>query len=503
MGSIEVPACSDLSIPLTMIPTPPGNILSYGSSLYTGAIPTPFTNPLHAAEADAASPAETAARCDELRTLISERLTAALQRERQHMPPARRGQQLVMKTGGAALPDLLPLQEELYELCAEPSDHPLLQGADLGSRPLGSLAHPSKVASSYDGSRTPIIDPRLALLGFLEQATPDAELSARLSRDPEQYVGQIYTTFEHTFHPGSTGSQQGEQVEHLHNVPGATGPVPARLVYLQHPRTEGSDETILNLVWRFEVPMSDNAYEVYVDATRPRTISAVLDWVSSMPADNMFARERAERMREREAEQKRRAALIAKARKTSKYIPSLIAPTFGASKNAQAEEPGTPLVPQYRVFKWGINDPSEGHRSLELGAHDTLASPLGWHTVPHLLTPFPDAVDPARRVVGNETRYLDTRGNNVMAQIHNDTNIDWIHAHRAKGVENASHLVFDFELGWRKADKTHATHPLPAEYADAAISQLFYTVNQIHDLNYRYGFDERAGNFQVSLRLPA
>ncbi len=33
-------------------------------------------------------------------------------------------------------------------------------------------------------------------------------------------------------------------------------------------------------------------------------------------------------------------------------------------------------------------------------------------------------------------------------------------------------------------------------YTDASISQLFYTVNTVHDTHYRYGFDEQAGNFQ-------
>ena len=34
--------------------------------------------------------------------------------------------------------------------------------------------------------------------------------------------------------------------------------------------------------------------------------------------------------------------------------------------------------------------------------------------------------------------------------------------------------------------------------ADAAATNLFYWANRAHDLHYRYGFDEAAGNFQQS-----
>lgn len=33
-------------------------------------------------------------------------------------------------------------------------------------------------------------------------------------------------------------------------------------------------------------------------------------------------------------------------------------------------------------------------------------------------------------------------------------------------------------------------------YIDLAVTQLFYTSNMFHDLTYRLGFDELAGNFQ-------
>jgi hypothetical protein len=39
---------------------------------------------------------------------------------------------------------------------------------------------------------------------------------------------------------------------------------------------------------------------------------------------------------------------------------------------------------------------------------------------------------------------------------------------------------------------------LPLTYRDAAVTNLFYWMNRAHDLHYRYGFDEQAGNFQAN-----
>ena len=50
-------------------------------------------------------------------------------------------------------------------------------------------------------------------------------------------------------------------------------------------------------------------------------------------------------------------------------------------------------------------------------------------------------------------------------------------------------LVFDFPLD--------LTQP-PSTYRPAAVSNLYYANNRIHDVLYRYGFNEPAGNFQVN-----
>ena len=38
----------------------------------------------------------------------------------------------------------------------------------------------------------------------------------------------------------------------------------------------------------------------------------------------------------------------------------------------------------------------------------------------------------------------------------------------------------------------------PSAYRAAAVTNLFYWTNLLHDVHYRYGFDEAAGNFQVN-----
>ncbi|KAJ1963489.1 hypothetical protein GGI12_002021 [Dipsacomyces acuminosporus] len=114
----------------------------------------------------------------------------------------------------------------------------------------------------------------------------------------------------------------------------------------------------------------------------------------------------------------------------------------------------------YSVFPRTVNDPIEGKRQLVSDPASTSASPKGW--------------------VSSGT----TVGNNVWAQ-NNPTGGDaWKNNYRPKA---ASGNRFDYPLDFSKA---------PPSYVDAAITQLFYTVNTMHDLSYIYGFDEAAGNFQ-------
>lgn len=109
--------------------------------------------------------------------------------------------------------------------------------------------------------------------------------------------------------------------------------------------------------------------------------------------------------------------------------------------------------------------PPEVARSLvTLSALDTAASPNGW---------IDDGV-------------TETRGNNVDA--HLDLNSDNI-ADTPRPQSTGAGRVFDPPL-----DLTQA----PSAYRDAAVVNLFYWNNVIHDRYYGLGFTEAAGNFQIN-----
>ena len=144
-----------------------------------------------------------------------------------------------------------------------------------------------------------------------------------------------------------------------YNVPGALDAVPSKRVWVQSPNSPTSK---LTRAWKFEVRMAENWYEAYMDEAHPSVIHSVIDWASD-------------------------AALAP--------IPT---------------EPKPEVLPKYRVWNWGINDPSEGTRSLETG-YDVLASPIGWHAIPAAQDPSaPSFADPT--LILNSTT---TWGNNVRA----------------------------------------------------------------------------------------
>lgn len=120
----------------------------------------------------------------------------------------------------------------------------------------------------------------------------------------------------------------------------------------------------------------------------------------------------------------------------------------------------------YTVFPLGYNDPRDGPRVHVLDPADDVASPFGWHS--H----------------GDDKNFTTTVGNNVYAHENLDGSYGWENNHRPDGSKA---LIFNNTL-----DLTEQ----PKESIDAAITNLFYWNNVIHDLFYRYGFDEKAGNFQ-------
>ncbi|TPX58887.1 hypothetical protein PhCBS80983_g02849 [Powellomyces hirtus] len=120
----------------------------------------------------------------------------------------------------------------------------------------------------------------------------------------------------------------------------------------------------------------------------------------------------------------------------------------------------------YHIFPLGTNDPESGGRVMVKDPEHSIASPMGWHNQ------------------GSGGKHTVTIGNNVFAHENLEGNSRWINNHRPDG---GSSLTFDFPIDFTKN---------PSAYVDAAITNLFYWNNAIHDLLYMYGFDEKAGNFQ-------
>lgn len=252
----------------------------------------------------------------------------------------------------------------------------------------------------------------------------------------------------------------------------------------------------LRLTHRFEVPMKHNEYEGYVDAL-DGTIRAVADWTSpgtsgtpslARPdfADVKVANTGLDEM------------LLGPVRKLKEWLP------FGAT--AAAEDDAAPPTasdsseesksPSYKVFTWGTNDPSEAKRTYQFARHDPEVSPYGWHAHPSSRTPFTGR-DPNQVVDGNLTKYSDTRGNNVFVSwggISNDDAFD-PESPRPKGTVIDGSRTFDYPYPWRKYDEKKKELP-PKEYALASQTQLFYTINEYHDMLVHYGFDGAAGNFE-------
>ncbi|MEZ4892349.1 MAG: M36 family metallopeptidase [Saprospiraceae bacterium] len=124
----------------------------------------------------------------------------------------------------------------------------------------------------------------------------------------------------------------------------------------------------------------------------------------------------------------------------------------------------------YNVFALPLLAPNEGNRSIVVNPYDPMASPYGWLDI--------DGQE------GAEFTY--TRGNNVWAfdDRANDNTPD-----PTESADAGPTLAFDFPYD--------ANSEAP-DNALAAIANLFYMNNMMHDFTYRYGFDEEGGNFQTN-----
>jgi hypothetical protein len=82
--------------------------------------------------------------------------------------------------------------------------------------------------------------------------------------------------------------------------------------------------------------------------------------------------------------------------------------------------------------------------------------------------------------------FTTTRGNNVHAYLDRDNDNQ---PDAGQDVDGGPGLTFDFPLDLSQQ---------PTTYQPAAVTNLFCMNNVVHDVMYRYGFDEAAGIFQTN-----
>jgi hypothetical protein len=150
--------------------------------------------------------------------------------------------------------------------------------------------------------------------------------------------------------------------------------------------------------------------------------------------------------------------------------PAGSAPARAARATTAAAAASVADGASYRVFAIPVESPSHGPRTLVEEPADATASPFGWHDT--------------NAAAGAE--FTVARGNNAHAYA--DTVGDGVPDPLSE-PEGGAGLDFDFPFD--PADQ-------PLDYRLFAVTNLFYWNNVIHDVFYRYGFTEAAGNFQVN-----
>ena len=143
------------------------------------------------------------------------------------------------------------------------------------------------------------------------------------------------------------------------------------------------------------------------------------------------------------------------------YISPASYRVYAKTANSQPYDSPTPMSPGHAT-PLTTQPPTVARPLITLDALSTTASPDGW---------IPDG--------GTQTL-----GNNVDA--HADTNAD-----NSPDLPRPTSATrsFDFPIDFASA---------PSAYKDAAVTQLFYLNNWIHDQLYGFGFTESSGNFQTN-----
>lgn len=120
----------------------------------------------------------------------------------------------------------------------------------------------------------------------------------------------------------------------------------------------------------------------------------------------------------------------------------------------------------YEVFARPFASPYDGDRTIVQEPADLIASPFGWHDT--------------NGETGPES-FL-TEGNNSSVSEEGDNR-----GHRAFGGEQLDFTGFLFQ----------PVYTIENQSEDAALTNVFYWNNVVHDITYHHGFDELSNNFQI------
>ncbi|GAA5875949.1 hypothetical protein JCM16303_004052 [Sporobolomyces ruberrimus] len=330
-------------------------------------------------------------------------------------------------------------------------------------------------------------DPRQGLVTFLSMQSSTLELDNLLSSNPRSsLVSKLSVTRD------ETGSSPHSLL--IHGLSDSLGdsfdgqeetPTKASLVYVH----DGQD---VKLAWKYEYKSLDNYYEAYLSADPSVTPGQeqplmVVDWVrdfrptgGEVGIESMHELYTSDsRMKGIKNSKNDRKTSFNKKKNGKRSLFTGSSSTPASTTDPKEIQKLKELSPEYKVFPWGVNAPDVGKREVLKGSLvelDKEASPAGWHYVP------------SEHKGGSEVFYYETRGNNAMAQ-DNPSGGNSMNGFRANGGKD---LKFDFPIHMTKPGVPHDPH----SYIEAATTELFYTNNEIHDLFYRYGFDEESGNFQ-------
>ncbi|MGV6828624.1 MAG: M36 family metallopeptidase [Flavobacteriales bacterium] len=146
-----------------------------------------------------------------------------------------------------------------------------------------------------------------------------------------------------------------------------------------------------------------------------------------------------------------------------------IGPSYYKEDKTISNENEEILIGAYNVYAMPLESPGHGGRTNVSNPDDPTSSPYGWHDT--------------NGVAGAEYTY--TKGNNTDAyDDDNNSNSGTI----AKHADGGGSLNFNFPINTNYSSGNQSE--------DAAVTNLFYWSNIVHDVIYHYGFDEASGNFQ-------